>query len=329
MKNIAKELIENIDVSSLKNTLKKINIGIIDSGVDFTHPEIKKSKLINKDIVNKTVDSKDNLGHGTMVAGIIIEIAPYVTISSYNVFFKGISKSKWVIEAINEAINDGMNIINISLGTLKSIDVEEDRCIIKKYIKVINRANDKNCIIVTASGTSSEYCGKEIYKLKNLKEYNCHDIFIPPALENIITVGSCDNKNKLAKYSNYGECVDILAVCGGSYIEDMECVKYPLNLEQSKISKQLNLKKGQEIIAGSTSLAAPKITGALSLILAKYILVHNEIPKKNLLKYLLFKGCIPISDSRKLINCKGILNIKNSMNLIKELKQNDRSKKNN
>lgn len=87
-----------------------ITIGVVDTGIDFNHPELKKSKWVN---VNEKKDKKDNdqngivddisgydfvtqssvikdrHGHGTHVAGIIggsKSLAPGVKMSSYNYF---------------------------------------------------------------------------------------------------------------------------------------------------------------------------------------------------------------------------------------------------
>lgn len=69
-----------------------IVIGVIDTGIDYTHPDLKGNYVYGKSFVPNDQDPHDELGHGTHVAGAIAAnvrvkgIGPYLKIASYRVF---------------------------------------------------------------------------------------------------------------------------------------------------------------------------------------------------------------------------------------------------
>ncbi|KAJ1956365.1 hypothetical protein GGI12_005326, partial [Dipsacomyces acuminosporus] len=125
-------------------TGKGIKIGIIDSGVDYNHPELgacwktpgcpwqyggdftsedsnneNPSAMANPDAVEL-----DCIGHGTHVAGIIgaqgpkvYGVAPGATLGMYRVFgCSGSASTDVILTAIEAAYMDGHDIISLSLG---------------------------------------------------------------------------------------------------------------------------------------------------------------------------------------------------------------------
>ncbi|CAG8513157.1 121_t:CDS:2 [Ambispora gerdemannii] len=123
---------------------KNIKVGIIDTGIDYTHPafgncyKTKGCKIqYGYDFVgdafngtNAPQSDDDPLdqcsGHGTHVAGILAAddkvknftgVAPGVTLGIYRIFgCNGTSANDLVIKAMERAYKDGMDIINLSLG---------------------------------------------------------------------------------------------------------------------------------------------------------------------------------------------------------------------
>ena len=92
----------------------------------------------------------DKNGHGTQVAGIIAAdgqltgIAPKAKIFAYKVSEDGEGvSSELIIEAIEMAIEDGADIINISLGVNKTNS---------KIEEAVNYALEKGIFVVTAAG---------------------------------------------------------------------------------------------------------------------------------------------------------------------------------
>ncbi len=131
-----------------------IKIAVIDTGVDFSHPDLlgwgEDGKVIGG--FNFIVENEppiDTNGHGTQVAGVIAAdgekkgVAPKAKILAYKVSEDGEGVSaEFIIRAINKAIEDEADIINISLGENKT-DYKIDRA--------VNRALEKGIFVVTAA----------------------------------------------------------------------------------------------------------------------------------------------------------------------------------
>lgn len=102
---------------------QKIRIGIIDTGVG-PHPDLKVTggkNLVKGEDENDYGDNGE--GHGTHVGGIIgasgkiTGVAAGVEIMSYRVFPKGEGASSFdIMKAIDQAITDQCDLINMSLG---------------------------------------------------------------------------------------------------------------------------------------------------------------------------------------------------------------------
>jgi len=132
-----------------------IKIAIIDTGVDFNHPDLfgwgPDGKVVGGyNFIQEDEPPLDTNGHGTQVAGVIaadgqaIGMAPKAKILAYKVSEDGEGVSAELItKAIEKAIEDGANIINISLGVNKTN---------AKIDRAINFALEKEIFVVTAAG---------------------------------------------------------------------------------------------------------------------------------------------------------------------------------
>ncbi len=132
-----------------------IKIAIIDTGVDFNHPDLfgwgHEGKVIGGfNFIQEGRPPLDTNGHGTQVAGVIaadgqiIGIAPKAKILAYKVSENGEGvSSDLIIRAIEKAIEDDADIINISLGINKTNP---------KIERAVNLALEKEIFVVTAAG---------------------------------------------------------------------------------------------------------------------------------------------------------------------------------
>ena len=162
---------------------KNVVVGIVDSGIDVDHPDIKNNIVegsinlvpqngFNGDEPNETGDINevnDKTGHGTFVAGQIAAngklkgVAPQVGIKSYRVIGSNKSESIWIIKGIIEAAKDQVDVLNISLGeylvqgSIKNKDgsITSNKAEIKAYKKAINFAKKNGIIVVASSGNDS------------------------------------------------------------------------------------------------------------------------------------------------------------------------------
>ena len=127
-----------------------IIISIIDTGIDLSHPDLEGKIIGGYDFVDNDDMPEDVNGHGTQVAGIIAAngnlkgIAPNSKILMYKVSEDGESvPSHLIIKAIEKSIEDGADIINISLGINQTNT---------KIDQAVNKAIRNNIFVVTAAG---------------------------------------------------------------------------------------------------------------------------------------------------------------------------------
>ena len=132
-----------------------IKIAIIDTGVDFNHPDLfgwgSDGKVIGGyNFIQPDELPMDTNGHGTKVAGVIAAdgntfgVAPKAKILAYKVSEDGEGVSSELISgAIQKAIEDEADIINISLGVNRTNS---------KIDNAVNHALDNGIFVVTAAG---------------------------------------------------------------------------------------------------------------------------------------------------------------------------------
>mgnify|MGYP000754750620 FL=1 len=132
-----------------------IKVAVIDTGVDFNHPDLfgwgPDGKVVGGyNFIREDELPLDTNGHGTQVAGVIaadgqaIGIAPKAKILAYKVSEDGEGvSSELIIRAIEKAIEDGADIINISLGVNKTN---------AKIDRAVSIALEEGIFVVTAAG---------------------------------------------------------------------------------------------------------------------------------------------------------------------------------
>ncbi len=139
-----------------------IKIAVIDTGVDHLHPDLfgfgPGGKIVGG--YNFVEDNKmpvDTNGHGTEVTGIIAAdgqlkgIAPNASIFAYKVSEDGESvSSDLIVKAVQQAINDDVDIINISLGVNRTNS---------KIDQIVNKAVENGIVVVTAAGNDGPEFG--------------------------------------------------------------------------------------------------------------------------------------------------------------------------
>ncbi len=244
-----------------------IVVAVIDTGVDFSHPDLAGQSWVNDDeICNNLIDddrngfvddcngwdfgNEDNQPygpgqqeHGTHVAGTIAAIAdngvgvvgmaPEVMIMDLNVEGPGGMTMSGISRAVRYAADNGAHIINMSLGTQPGTPAGA----VTGLIDAVRYAEAKGSLVVVAAGNSS-------VNLDNSPVY-------PANIEgsNMITVGASAPDETKASFSNYGSPVDLFApgvlivstVPGGGY-------------------KFMN----------GTSMASPTVAGAAAAVLSAF-----------------------------------------------------------
>ncbi|TCJ05283.1 S8 family serine peptidase [Cytobacillus praedii] len=149
------------DQKNQRLTGKGVKVGIIDTGIDYTHPDLRVNYGGGHDLVDGDDDPMETNAaegegtlHGTHVAGIIAAngkiqgVAPEATIIAYRALGPGGSgTTEQVIAAIDQAIKDKVDILNLSLGNnVNGPDLP--------ISMALNKAVEKGITAVTSSGNS-------------------------------------------------------------------------------------------------------------------------------------------------------------------------------
>jgi Subtilase family/FlgD Ig-like domain len=171
-------------------------VAVIDAGINFNHPGLEGAALSGYDFIDNDTYAFDEpggivSGHGTFVAGVVHLVAPEAQIVSYRVAdAAGEGEGFSLAKAIERAVDDGCDVINISLV------LTEEHLAVKDAIAY---AVSQGVLVVAAAGNGSDQ----------------FPVF-PAADPNAVGVAAIDSLLVLADYSSYGSAVDICAP--GSWI---------------------------------------------------------------------------------------------------------------
>ena len=158
----ARNVWELLDLNNVGVTGKGIVVGIIDTRIDYNHPDLgggfgPNYKVIGGyDIVNNDPDPMDDHSHGTHVAGIVAAngrlkgIAPDAKLMAYKVLDKnGYGTTEWILAGLDRALKDKCDIVNLSLG-YTNIWLDQD----SPEVKAANNLVNSGIIVVNAAGNS-------------------------------------------------------------------------------------------------------------------------------------------------------------------------------
>ena len=266
----------------IASTSPNVVVAVIDGGIQTSHPDLSGNIWINQDEIQGNGIDDDQNGyvddyngwnfvtnhhqvhhdsHGTHIAGIIgadgnnnIGVSGVtwdVSLMSLDVFNtnKTVSPSLYW-EAVNYAVNNNANVINMSLGSdinmsyqdYKSLYPESDA----KARQVLQNAVSNGCTVIIAAGNKSN-------------DFDDNWISFPAVysdlFEGVISVASVGNTGNPSNYSNYGSKVTIAAPGG-----DVSISGTSGGIVSTDIQSTYSYKQG-------TSMAAPVVAGAVSLML--------------------------------------------------------------
>lgn len=180
-----------IDYLGNVSELPEMIVGIIDTGIDLKH-EFLQDRIIetgfNLSDTGAESSEDDDEGHGTHVAGVVVDnTTENVKIMSYKVLNEyGNGDISTVSLAIDKAVSDGVNVINMSLGAKgKSSAIET----------AVNNAVNKGVTVCVAAGNNGADASK----------------YTPASIGNCITVAAIDAYDKFPYWTNWGSAVDIIA----------------------------------------------------------------------------------------------------------------------
>ncbi|HEY8713358.1 MAG TPA: S8 family serine peptidase [Thermoanaerobaculia bacterium] len=176
---------------------KTVNVAVVDTGIDYTHPDLKDRYQGGYNTFTKTNDPMDDHGHGTHVSGIIgatdnnfgvVGVAPEVRLWAAKVLqANGTGTDETVMAGIDWVINKkhelgGNWIVNLSLGANSPSEPER---------QMFARAIDEGVLVVAAAGNSGS-----------------RGIDYPGAYDQVVAVSAIDSASNLASFSSFGPGVE-------------------------------------------------------------------------------------------------------------------------
>jgi subtilisin family serine protease len=221
-----------------------IKVAVIDTGVDLSHPALVNNLAPSSEwrdyVGNDTVPNDEPginsttgkaYGHGTAVSGIILQIAPKATILPLRVLdSKGRGNLDNVVKAIDYAILNGVQIINLSLGSLTSnFSLNQE----------IAYAKTKGVYVIAAAGNN----GKDA-------DYPAKDSSQDQMSGFLFGIGSIDDKEALSSFSARGE--GVYAFAPGEKIYTL----YPNN----RVTYATGTSFATPLVTGTFALAMSELT---------------------------------------------------------------------
>lgn len=240
---------------------------VLDTGVDFNHPELKGRLLPGYDFANNTSNPTEALGgdvgHGTSSAGLIgantnngVGLAG-LTWSGQNLLpvrvfdDQGNATTVNLSRAIDYASAQGAKVINMSLG-LSGANTDA------ALAKSIRSATNAGVVLVAAAGNTAT-----------------DGLYYPASDPNVLAVGALGRTDDLACYSarptSGQKALDLVAPGGNAGSGTSNCFVASdydiLTLAATSEANTSRVQNGYALRAG-TSEAAPLVSGAAALIRA-------------------------------------------------------------
>src|SRR6185369_1058443 len=257
---------------------KGVTVGVIDTGI-AAEPDLAIQGGFNAVTGEDPGDFGDNgEGHGTHVAGIVAArgtppngirgVAPGVTLRSYRVFGKGKpgASNFDILKALDRAVTDGCDIVNMSLGSQGDVDAATHDAISNARahgtlvfaasgnddrIAVGAPARDPMALAVTALGRKGTYPSGSV---------EAGDVMGP---------FGTDKKNYVTSFSNVGPEVDLTAP--GDGIISTFPQGYAV-LDGTSMACPAAAGMAARLLAGQTAILKMPRTQARSDAMAKFLL---------------------------------------------------------
>jgi len=243
-------IVTNLEAAwDIKKGSSSVIVAVVDSGIIPGHPDLKDNLLQGTDFVGGDSDPTDETtnnnegSHGTHVAGIIGAVTDnsqgvsgvnwYVNILPVRVLDKYGYGTIWdIAEGIYYAVNEGADVINLSLGGSSPNNLLEN---------AVDYAEQNGIITFAASGNDGNY-----------------GVLYPAHYDSTVAVGATNIYNQVTSYSNYGPNLDLVAPGGSD--------NYPILSTWGYYSSGTTY-WGYKDMQG-TSMATPYASGVAALLIA-------------------------------------------------------------
>jgi subtilisin family serine protease len=178
-----------------------VKVAVIDTGIDYTHPEFATVYKGGYNFINRTSNPMDDNNHGTHVAGTIaaakngigvVGVSPHIELYALKVFgADGSANYSDIIAAIDWSVRNGIHIANHSYGSSQDPGT------------VVRQAYDNAAVAgvlhIAAAGNSGRANGRG------------DNVNFPARYESVVAVAATDKNNARASFSSTGPAVAIAA----------------------------------------------------------------------------------------------------------------------
>jgi len=217
-----------------------IKVAILDTGINYDHPDLHDNYMGGIDYVNDDDDPMDDRGHGTHCAGIVaamdneigvIGVAPEASLYGVKVLdSEGDGYTSDIIAGIEWSVNNDMQVISMSLGGGQSTSSLQEAC---------DAASNSGVLLVAAAGNR----GSSWMPAGS----NWDIVDYPAKYESVIAVAATDSMDGRPYWSSTGASVELAAPgvnINSTYWDDTYAT------------------------IDGTSMACPHVSGTAALILA-------------------------------------------------------------
>nr|WP_257823120.1 S8 family peptidase [Salipaludibacillus agaradhaerens] len=191
--------VQGIAAQSQGYTGNNVKVAVLDSGIDRSHPDLSANVRGGYSVFGDSPYNDGN-GHGTHVAGTVgavnnnigvIGVAPQADLYAVKVLNNSGSGSyAGIAQGIEWSINNGMDIINMSLGGSSSSSILEQYC---------NLAYNRGLLVVAAAGNSGTAAG------------NTNTVGYPARYNSVIAVAATNSNNVRGNFSSTGPTLELSA----------------------------------------------------------------------------------------------------------------------
>ncbi len=174
-----------------------VKVAVVDTGIDTDHPDLAANLAGCVNFIQSWKTCEDDNGHGTHVSGIIaaedntlgvIGVAPNAKIYSLKVLDRrGRGYLSDIIEALDWSVTNGVQVVNMSLGTTADVQSFRD---------AVSRVNAAGVVQVAAAGNSGP---------------GANTVNYPAKYTEVIAVAATDSSDGVPSWSSRGPEVDIAA----------------------------------------------------------------------------------------------------------------------
>ncbi|MGC8544684.1 S8 family serine peptidase [Athalassotoga sp.] len=256
---------------SVESGMNTIYVAVLDSGVDFYHPDLAVSNNCGYDFVDNDPYAFDERGHGTHVAGIIAaKTNNSLGVAGMN--WGGLYSTKILAIRVLDKNGDGY-YSNIAKGIIYAVE---------HSAKVINMSLGGKSSSTTLYNAVKYAYLNDILIVASAGNDGTSGLLYPAAYNDyVISVGSVDKNNVWNSYSNYGSNLELVAPGGNA--------SYPILSTYYSTSSDT---RTYAYMYG-TSMAAPHVSGLIALMMSK------GITGNSLIRTILHSTAIDLGSSGK------------------------------